>query len=244
MPWPLETLASAALPALLTLPVVALALAVSRGRRVGPAVLFLVLLVLDSALVGAPLTSGIGLIPGADWNWTGKALSVVGALAFVALGPVSRREVGLTLRQRAGSVRPAALVTVGMVALGAAIGAVFGDGGPLPAEALAYQLTMPGLAEELAFRGVFLALLHRALPASWGSAAFWWPGVITTLAFAFTHSPRLHGGRVAFEFLPFLLPLVAGAVLLWLRERTGSLVWPVVAHNGLNAAILVAGATV
>ena len=155
------------------------------------------------------------------------------------VGAALSGEVGLTLRQRAGSVRPAALVTAGLVALGGAIGAVFGDGGPLQAEALAYQLTMPGLAEELAFRGVCLALLHRAIPAGRGSAAFWWPGVITTLAFAFTHSPSLRGGHVVFDVLP---SLVGGAVLAWLRERTGSLVWPVIAHDGLNAGILIAGA--
>ena len=236
----MENLAAAALPALLTAPVVALALAASRPSRPGPAGLFLVLLVLDSFLVGAPFAYDLGQVPGAGWNWTGKALSLAWALAFVALGPLSRQDVGLTLRQRPGSVRAAALVTAALVALGAAIGVLFGTGPPRP-EAVAYQLTMPGLAEELAFRGVFLALLSRAVPAPLGSAASWWPAAVTTLAFALTHSPSLDGGRVTFAFLPFLLPLVAGAALAWVRERTGSLVWPVAAHNGLNAAIAVAG---
>ncbi|MDT7855588.1 CPBP family intramembrane glutamic endopeptidase [Rubrivirga sp. S365] len=224
------------------LPVLAVALAASGSRRTGSAaLLFLLLLTLDGFLVSAPVVYDVAQVPGANWNWTGKALSLAWALAFIGFGPLSRRDVGLTVRQRPNSLRPAVLVTVGLVLLGVTIGAVFGGGGPLRVETLAYQLTMPGLAEELAFRGVFLALLHRAIPAEAGAAVSWWPAVVTTLAFAFTHSPSLEGGRIAFAFLPFLLPLVAGAAFAWLREKTGSLLWPTIAHNGLNAAIFVSG---
>lgn len=242
LPHPLENLAESALLALITAPAVGIALVISRPRRIGPAALFLGLFILNGFLVGAPVVYDVAQVPGANWNWTGKFLGLAWTLAFIALGPLSWREVGLTLRQRPGSTLPAALVTFVLFALGAAIGAVFGSGGPFRAETVAYQLTMPGLAEELVYRGLFLALLHRAVPSDSESAAFWWPAAITTLAFALTHSPNLDGGRVMFDFLPFLYPLIVGAAFAWLRERTGSLTWPVVAHNVSNTAIFVVGA--
>ena len=237
-----QWLAGSALVVVCTAPVVALGLATARGRRWGAAALFLVLLFVDGLVVSAPSAFGVGLIPGASWNWTGKAASVVLMVGAVAVGLVSREAAGLTVRQRAGSVRPAALVTAALVALGAAIGWAFGGGGPLRPEALAYQLTAPGVAEEVALRGVLFALAHRAFAEPDGDLASWRTALATTLAFAFTHSPALVHGAVVFEPLPFLLPLVGGVALWWLRERTGSVVWPVLAHNGLNAAIVGAGA--
>ena len=242
MPVLREWLAGAALVALCAAPVLAVGLATARGRRPGAAVLFLALLLADSLVVSAPSAWGVALLPGASWNWTGKAASVLLMAGVVAAGVVSPEAAGLTVRQRAGSATPAALVTAALVALGAAIGWAFGGGGPLRPEALTYQLTAPGVAEEIAFRGVLLALAHRAFAEPDGDLSSWRTALATTLAFAFTHTPTLVDGAVAFEPLPFLLPLVGGVALWWLRERTGSLVWPILAHNGLNAAIVVAGA--
>ena len=233
----MELLAASGLLALATTPAVVLALTVSASRQVGPAVLFLALLAFDHVVTAFPVVYGVAQIPGSDWNWTGKLLSLAWALAFIAVGPLSRRDVGLTPRQRAGSVLPASLVTGALVALGVGVGLVFGEGGPFEAEALLYQLSMPGLAEELAYRGVFLALLHRALPADEGTAAFWWPAVVTTLAFGLWHGLSLEGGRVSFDFLSFLYPLIGGGAFAWLRERTGSLLFPILAHNAANTAL-------
>ena len=56
------------------------------------------------------LTRGYGLLPTfvhSEWNWQGKILALVATLAIAALPSFGWRRVGLTLRQRPGSLRAA-----------------------------------------------------------------------------------------------------------------------------------------
>ena len=238
----MDIVSNAALLALLTAPLVALALWTDRQRRWAPAVLFLGLLALDDLLTSLPqAVDALTVVPGA-WNWEGKALSLIFALAFIVLGPLSATEAGLTLRQRAGSVRPALLATLALTAASFGIGTLFG-GGPPDAETVAFQLTAPGLAEEVAYRGVFIALLHRALPSVDG-ARRWWPVLITAVAFGLWHGLGVRDGALSFDALSASIPLVGGLAYGWLRERTGSVAFPVVAHNLGNTAALVGAALV
>lgn len=236
----MDLVTNACLLALLTAPLVALALWSARDRRWAPAALFLGLLALDDLLTSLPQAVGaLDVVPGA-WNWEGKALSLAGALAFVALGPLTTGEAGLTLRRRAGSVRPALLATLALTAASFGLGLLFG-GGPPEAETVAFQLTAPGLAEEVAYRGVFIGVLHRALPSADG-ARCWWPVVVTAVTFGLWHGLGIQDGAVSFDTLSASFPLVGGLAYGWLRERTGSVAFPVVAHNLGNTAALVGAA--
>lgn len=226
-------------------PLLLVALWTTRPRAAGPAALFLALLVLD--LVVTPLPYSTGLHPaGLQWNWMGKVLSIAWALAFIRLGPLRADEAGLTLRQRPGSVLPAAVLTLILIAATAVLS---GGGGAPTTETLLYQATMPGLAEELAVRGVFMGLLYRAFsgiplradvpadaadagPAAWRARA--WPILITAVAFGLWHGLGIQDGAVAFDAMSFALPFVGGLAFGWLRDRTGSLVFPILAHNGAN----------
>jgi len=70
-----------------------------RARRIAPAAAFIVLLVLDGWLTA--LGADMHLNPGGlSWNWVGKLLSIALSLAVIALGPMTRSNVGLTWRQR------------------------------------------------------------------------------------------------------------------------------------------------
>lgn len=231
---------NAALLALLSAPLLAVALWTSPGRRWVPAVLFLGLLALDDLLTSLPQAfDAFDVVPG-RWNWEGKALSLGWALAFVALGRLSAAEAGLTLRQRAGSVRPALLATLALTALSFGIGLAFGGGAPT-AETVAFQLTAPGLAEEVVYRGVFIGLLHRALPAPDGGRR-WWPVLVTAVAFGLWHGLGVRAGAVSFNAMAALFPFIGGLAYGWLRERTGSVAIPVVAHNLGNTAAVIGAA--
>jgi membrane protease YdiL (CAAX protease family) len=225
-------------------PLVLLALWTTRPRAAAPAALFLALLALDTLLT--PLPYALGLHPaGLQWNWIGKVLSIAWALVFLRVGPITAEEAGLTLRQRPGSVVPAAVLTVLLIGATAVLS---GSDGRATTETLLYQATMPGLAEELAVRGVFLALLHRAfsgvplrlqgaaLPAAEPArgAARAWPILITATAFGLWHGLGIREGAVFFQPMSFALPFIGGLAFAWLRERTGSLLFPVLAHNGAN----------
>jgi membrane protease YdiL (CAAX protease family) len=103
---------------------------------------------------------------------------------------------------------------------------------------------MPGLAEELLFRGLYQSLLNRVFGRCWrlGGAQFGWALPITAVLFAGANGlvavdSQLHARIVLpAAIAPFMLSLVSG----WVRERTNS-VWPsVLGHNLSNLVIPVA----
>ncbi len=62
------------------------------------------------ALIDLLLTRAYSLIPSilpdSDWNWEAKAFALAATLAIAALPVFGWRRVGLTLRQKRGSLKP------------------------------------------------------------------------------------------------------------------------------------------
>ena len=108
--------------------------------------------------------------------------------------------------------------------------------GPNPrpdAETLAYQATMPGLDEELAFRGLGMALLARGFPVT--RIGNWvLPLAITSLQFTAVHAVNIEHGHLglALAAARFILPM--GLLLGLIRIGSGSLLGCVVTHNAVN----------
>lgn len=170
------------------------------------------------------------------WNWIGKIFVIVAALAFLSISGFGREDVGLTWRQRPGSVIPA----LGMVALLCGIAwideALLADGTSLASETLMFQASMPGLDEELVFRGILFALLSNAFAGSGveqGNGRLW-GGIFVTAFFAAGHALFVVDGSVRMDWHALLVTGTLGAGFMWLRVRTNSLVLPVVAHNLCN----------
>ena len=142
--------------------------------------------------------------------------------------------MGFTLAQAPGSLRAALLVSAAALSLNVLVmsRSDFHLAG-VPMETWLYQATLPGLAEETAFRGVLLALLDRAYAARKRllGVGLGWGGAAITLVFV-----ALHG--VTPGTLLGVLP--ASVLYLWLRLRTGSLVLPVLVHNAWNLSVYVA----
>jgi membrane protease YdiL (CAAX protease family) len=115
----------------------------------------------------------------------------------------------------------------------------------LDAEGWVFLLLIPGLAEELVFRGVYQSLLNRVFgnPLRLGGAEFGWGLIITAILFAGSNGlvvvdPQLHARIVLpTAIAPFMLSVVSG----WVHERTDS-VWPCVfGHNLSNIVIPLLG---
>ena len=210
----------------------------SRTRRLGLLLFVVSLVVLDVALVEIPRVDGFQHL---HWSWQECLLSTAWPFLLVALVPgISLASVGVTSRFRPGWLKPS--IVAGLLAL--AVPAVFfilGVRKKLDAQGWAFLLIMPGLAEELVFRGVYQSLLNRAFGKPWrqAGAEFGWGLVITAILFAGSNGlvavdDQLHARIVLHAAIaPFLLSLVSG----WIRERTDS-VWPsVFGHNLSNIVI-------
>lgn len=220
--------------------VAALAIAVAAATRVrlraGRLIVALALMLLRDALV----LRGYGLVPdlfpGSDWNWTGKLLATAGLLVVAAMPGFGLRRCGVTLRQAPGS-RPAWLV---FAVLGVAIFALafhYRDGAD-GLDTILFQWTMPGIEEELFYRGVLLFALNEALDGGNRRrfAGIGWGGVLASVAFGFGHALFWRDGAPSFDAMAFAMTGGPALLLVWFRARTGSLVLPVLAHNVANGA--------
>ena len=178
---------------------------------------------------------------GLQFNWTGKLLSILLSLLVVfGLRVVEPREAGLVRAGRDWRL-------VGLVALlfaGLQFWGAYSNRhhhGPPSLETYLYQLTMPGIAEELFFRGILLALLKRlfsrAIPFFGAQTS--WGGIATVGLFALGHGFSFAGPLALLPQAHFALgsavnATVFGLLYLWVRERSGSCWAAMATHNLTN----------
>ncbi len=223
-----------ALAAALTIAAILLAAAWRDRQRRGWAVLAIAGAVLYFLLRELP-RSFLAAAAGVDWNWSGHLAALAGMLllAWMLVHRVglTARDLGFAWPRKSGPVT--AVVAVALLASYAVHRIAGGRIEPIPASAWVFVAVMPGLVEEIAFRGVLLAAAERALPSArrFADVAVSAGAVLLTAAFVV-----LHGFT-----LGMVVSVLPGALLyLWLRLATGSVVMPIVAHNLWNLTVLLA----
>jgi uncharacterized protein len=201
------------------------------------ALVYLVVLVL---LFSPP----IGVFADLAWPWQGKLLALAAACAFVAFWPrLSWRDVGVAV-PRPGSWLPVLGMVAGALVIAVVVTPLAEPRGSL-AETALFQATMPGLEEELVYRGILWALIARALPGprTIAGVAGGWSLWATSLMFGLVHGVAVAPGLViGFEPLAVLLSGAYGVYAGWLRERSGSILPLIVLHNAINLAVMNWGA--
>ena len=198
------------------------------------------LVVLNDILLTRGYGALPGLLPASDWNWQGKILALLASLAVAALPYFGWRRIGLSLKQNKDSLWSALLVLSIYIAFFAGLALVFPND-EVTTETLAFQLTMPGLEEEVFYRGLLLFALDRAFTArvrflgvDWG-----WGALFSSALFGLAHAFGFSDGAFTFDPMIMALTAVPSLLAVWLRMRTGSLVMPIVAHNAGNSLFLI-----
>jgi hypothetical protein len=173
--------------------------------------------------------------------WQAMLLEAVFALGVILLTR-SASSCGLTLKIDRQAWRDAAVVTL-LLLLFVLIrnnflrlmGLAHREGIP-GLEFLLYQATLPGIAEELAYRGVIQSQLNGIFGRPWKvfKACLGWGFVITAVIFWAIHAFLIEGLSLSFYWQTLTMQMVAGLVFGWLRERSGSLVPGILAHNLVN----------
>jgi len=210
----------------------------SRTRRWGLLSFVASLVVLDVALVELPRVDGFQHL---HWGWQESLLSSTWPFLLVAVVPaISLVSIGVTSRLHLGWLKPSIVALLVAVCV-PAVFFIVGARKKLDREGWVFLLIMPGLAEELVFRGVYQSLLNRAFGKPWrfANADFGWGLFVTAILFACSNGliavdPQLHPRIVpSAAIAPIMLSFVSG----WVRERTNS-VWPsVFGHNLSNIVI-------
>jgi hypothetical protein len=209
-------------------------------------------LVLVAAVVLDGLASRLGadwplfrVFAGSHWNWSGKILSFAVMLMFGVALIASRHfkasDIGLTLQQAPGTARAVLFgVLPFLIVMAVLTAAFFGDSGDskMPsADTIRFEATVPGLAEELFYRGVALALFDRMFSGRlrlWG-AQLGYGAFATSIIFGLGHGLTFDKNLLLHaSVISGVSTGLIGFFLAWLRLRTKSLVLPVLAHNAIN----------
>lgn len=195
------------------------------------------------AVYDALLTRGYGYIllsfwP-SSWNWEGKTMAVGLSLVVASLPVLGWRRSGLILKQDRKGL-PGALILSGLLAALFLALALYFPGEGFDIDSLAFQMTMPGLDEESFYRGVLLLMLNEAFgkPVRVLGAQMGWGAVVSSVAFGLMHALGYSDGAFSFEPVPMATTGVSALLLVWLKEKTGSLLLPIVIHNFGNVIFM------
>lgn len=167
-----------------------------------------------------------------SWNRDGK---IYGIVCGIAIYFIFRRQLGnnnfFTLKQDKAGLKSALKVAVAILAI-AILGGVVNDR-EFNIETLLFQISMPGIDEEIMYRGVLLGLMCSALRA--GGAAWRNPAIIiNAVLFGLVHSLSLGDGALQFNSVNFMWTGLLGYGFGYITIKTRSILIPMLTHNLYN----------
>lgn len=187
------------------------------------------------------LAPRFGVFESLDWNWLGKWLSIVFVVSLISLWPrLSWQSIGVVTPKKGTWLR-VIIILAGTSMFWILAGS---ENAPtnLDLETLLFQATMPGLEEELFFRGILWVLLAQALPGvkRLGKTEISWSLVITTLYFALGHGFTFNSDlSLVFDPVILIYSGIVGFTIGWIRVYSGSIIPAIILHNGINLLAVV-----
>jgi len=171
---------------------------------------------------------------GGNWNWDGKIFGILfGVSCYFVFGKFFRENDFFTFRQNKENFKKTLIVAIASVLLVTLI-AYFTGSSEFSAETLAFQLTMPGIDEEIMFRGILLGLLATALKEKinfLGNPAVLLTAILFGLMHAFTLDKNF---SLDFEPIYFFHTAFGGLIFGWLTLKSRSILLAILAHGLAN----------
>ncbi|MBN2881739.1 CPBP family intramembrane metalloprotease [Candidatus Woesearchaeota archaeon] len=172
------------------------------------------------------------------FNWSSKLYSIVFALLLLIplKNIITPSEIGLRLRQNDKSIKFSLIFILIFFLIASSIGLLSGKTS-FDGETLLFTAIMPGLNEELIYRGLLLGLLNKIFERKYRifKTNFGWGAIITSLIFGILHGFQLGDNlQFQFDFFTIIISGIYGFVYALIRERSGSLVFPVIAHSAVD----------
>jgi membrane protease YdiL (CAAX protease family) len=177
-------------------------------------------------------------------NWSGLILSTLFALIVIRLLKRKNKsyKFGLTLKQNKGSLKSVfAIIAVYTIIEIVVVSFLFGKA-KVSLGNYIFQLTLPGITEELIFRGLYLVILNKIFTGrkTVFGAPMGYSAIVITILFALGHGISIDTAlNISFNLQPMAVPFILGIVIVWIRERTGSVLIPILFHNFTNVLGLV-----
>lgn len=184
------------------------------------------------------------LIPdflGLKFAWLGKFLSLVLSLSVIYfVNKDERKAIGFTTSTNSKSqIKYGVLVFLGFLTFDFIFKFIlFPKGSAFDWETFAFQATMPGLTEELLFRGIYLWIFDKVFLPNWNFKGIQvgWSFVIVTLLFGVAHGIILTSDyQFKFDLITIVyLTLISSLSVGILRKFSGNLIYPILGHNVIN----------
>jgi membrane protease YdiL (CAAX protease family) len=201
-------------------------------------VLFLILSIFSYSIANRIIFIFPELKIGLHWNWEGKILSTILCLAFIILLKKKFRDIdfGLTLKQKKNSIKSILIVFGVFLIIESVAFHFFWGKRSVTLEEHLFQLTMPGLSEEIAYRGLFLGILNEIFRKTKTvlGANLGYGSIVVTILFAFSHGFTIDKGmNIELNLTSMIIPLIS-IMFIWMKSRSGSLLSPILTHNVSN----------
>ncbi|GAA3767762.1 CPBP family intramembrane glutamic endopeptidase [Flavobacterium ginsengiterrae] len=173
--------------------------------------------------------------------WAGKIISLIFSLIIIfSVGKEDRRAIGFTTQTNSKKqLKFGLLFFFGFLLFDFAFKMIlFPKGGTFDLETFAFQSTMPGLTEEIAFRGICLWFLDKAFEPNWNfkGIKFGWGFIIVTVLFGVVHGAVLTPDhQFKFDIVTIVyLTLISSISVGVLRKFSGNLIYSILGHNCIN----------
>ena len=204
----------------------------------GFGVLFAVYIALDDLVTGlASAFPALRLVEG-QWNWSGKTYSLALAVAVILALRIKPSAAGITLKQN--NLKASLIALVLFIVWGLSLGLLFNPPAP-SAETLAFQALMPGISEEIVYRGVAPAILLGLIRGKDQTEGVPWTVVlITAIMFGVWHGLSYSKAGFSFDAMSALFPFLGSIAGGWLRFNSGSLLFPILVHAVANVVFQLA----
>lgn len=196
--------------------------------------LFSIYLGFDDLVTSLPAVSPLFRLMDGDWNWSGKVYSLIFSGFVIMLFGIKAKSIGLTFKQNNLGASLIALLLFSI--WGLSVGLLF-EPPPPSLETLLFQAFMPGIVEEVAYRGIAPVLLLGLLHNNEIDGKIPWSIIfITAATFGVWHGLSFSNGEFSIDILSAFFPFVGSIAGGWLRFSSGSLVFPILAHSAGNIA--------
>lgn len=170
---------------------------------------------------------------GKNWNWSGKFYAILGSMLFLLLyRKFELKDYYLTLNQNKTFFKKGTIIVTAILLITSIMTFVYSSPKDWDTETILYQLTMPGIDEEIAYRGIMLGLLMKTLKSNF-QITFFHPAILVTgILFGLGHGLSITSSyELVFRFSPFLRTTMTGMVWGWLTVKSGSIVLALISHN-------------
>lgn len=193
----------------------------------------------SNSLLTLPIHYLVFKFMGKTWNWSGKIYATIGSglIYFIFKKDFKQTDL-ITLDQQPNSL-PANLLLMLVILTANTMSAwLVGSKQAFNIEALAYQLTMPGIEEELLFRGILLSLLATMYPKPIGGKRWTmgYPSIwLTATLFGLVHGLQLtNNWFLTMNWAYFGSTFLPGWLFGWMALRSRSMLLPTLTHNLAN----------